>query len=70
MRQANAPVEVITDHMATRRVVDMIESDAERLERGLRMLDEAYEVLAPLNRQMEWHLEARKAACSIDEVCK
>lgn len=67
--EPNAPIAVIEDHRATRRVVDMTETDQERLERGLEKMHEAYEILAPLNRQADWRLEARRAACALEEVC-
>jgi hypothetical protein len=34
------------------------------------MIEQAREMLAPLNREAEWRFDARKAACSIEEMCK
>lgn len=66
-REANAPVVEMEDFRNTRQVIDLTLSDEQRLFRGLQLLDEAYEMLAPLNRQMDWRLEARRAACSVWE---
>jgi hypothetical protein len=68
MIEPNAPVTEMEEFRNTRRVVDLTESDEERLVRGLQLLHEAYEVLAPLNRMADWRLDARKAACSLEEV--
>lgn len=68
-REANAPVAVISDFAPTRRVVDLTETDEERLLRGLELLDQARELLAPLDRQADWRLDARRAACALEEVC-
>lgn len=66
-REECTPVEAIEDHRATRRVVDLTETDAERLLRGLELLDLAREVLGSVDRDMEWRLDARRAACSVWE---
>jgi hypothetical protein len=68
MREQCAPVEIIHDS-ATRRIVDLTATSVEKLQRGLQMLYEAREVLAEVEREMEWRLEARKAACTLEEVC-
>jgi len=68
-REQNAPVEAIEDHRATRRVVvDLTETDAERLLRGMELIDRGRDALEPIEREMEWRLEARRAACSLDEI--
>jgi len=68
-REHNAPVEAIEDHRATRRiVVDLTETDAEKLLRGLEHIDRGRDVLESLEREMQWRLDARRAACSLDEI--
>ena len=68
-REQNAPVEAIEDHRATRRVVvDLTETDAEKLLRGLEHIDRGRDVLESLEREMQWRLDARRAACSLDEI--
>lgn len=68
-REACAPVEIIDDHRATRRcVIDETESDEETLLRAFELIDRGREMLAQIERQMEWRLEARRCAYSIDEV--
>lgn len=69
-REDCAPVEIMSDHRQTvgcRTVVDLTETDQERLLRGLELLDRARELLGPLDREADWRLEARRAACSIWE---
>jgi hypothetical protein len=67
--ETNAPVAVIDDR-ATRRVIDLTDGDEERMAKAAWHLEQARELLAPLNREAEWRLDARKAACSIEEMCK
>lgn len=67
--EPNAPVAVIDDHRATRRVVDLTTSDEETLLRAFELIDQGRELLAKVEREMQWRLEARKAACTLEEVC-
>jgi hypothetical protein len=67
MREQCAPMEVIHD-TATRRVVDEQPADEKRMALAAWHLEQARELLAPLNREAQWRLEARMAAYSIDEV--
>lgn len=69
MREACAPLEIIEDFRATRRVVDLTDSDEERMAKAAWHLAQAEELMAPLNREAEWRLDARKAACTLEEVC-
>jgi hypothetical protein len=70
MREACSPIEIIDDHRATRRVVDLTDSDEERMAKAAWHLEQIAELLAPLNREAQWRLEARRAACSLEEVGK
>jgi hypothetical protein len=70
-REQNAPVQAIEDHRATKRiVVDLTETDVERLVRGLELIDRGRgrDVLEPIEREMQWRLDARRAAFSLDEI--
>lgn len=68
MREQCAPVEVIDDHRQTRRVVDLTESDVDRVRRGMELIEQGREILASVERTMEWRLDARKAACTLEEM--
>lgn len=68
MRESCAPVEVIEDHRATRRVVDLTDDDASRVRRGMELIEQGREILASVERELEWRLDARRAACSLWEV--
>lgn len=67
--EPNAPVAVIDDR-ATRRVIDLTDTDEERMAKAAWHLEMASELMAPLNREAPWRLEARRAACSLEEVCQ
>jgi hypothetical protein len=69
IRESCAPVKVITDHAATRRVVDLTETDADKVRRGMELIEQGREILASVEREFEWRLDARRAACSLEEVC-
>jgi flavin reductase (DIM6/NTAB) family NADH-FMN oxidoreductase RutF len=68
VREACAPVEIIHDS-ATRRIVDLTATDEERMAKAAWHLAQAEELMAPLNRECQWRLDARKAACTLEEVC-
>lgn len=67
-RESCAPVAVIDDHRATRRVVDLANDDANRVRRGMELIEQGREILAAVEREMEWRLDARRAVCSLWEV--
>jgi flavin reductase (DIM6/NTAB) family NADH-FMN oxidoreductase RutF len=67
VRESCAPVEIIHDS-ATRRIVDLTASDEERMAKAAWHLAQAEELMAPLNREAAWRLEARRAACTLWEV--
>lgn len=69
MREQCAPVSIIDDFKATRRVVDLTESDVDKVRRGMELIEQGREILASVERTMEWRLDARRAACSLEEVC-
>lgn len=69
VREPCAPVEIISDHRQTvRMVVDMTLSDEETMTKAAWHMQQAADLLAPLNREAEWRLDARRAACSIDDI--
>lgn len=70
MRDTNAPVEVITDYANTRRVVDMTENDTDAVRRGMELIEQGRAILERVEREFQWRLEARRAACSLEEVCQ
>jgi hypothetical protein len=50
--------------------VDLTDDDASRVIRGMELIEKGREILASVERELEWRLDARKAACSIEEMCK
>lgn len=68
IRESCAPVAVIDDFKATRRVVDLTESDADRVRRGMELIEQGREILASVERTMEWRLDARRCACTLEEM--
>lgn len=71
-REPCAPVEIISDHRATRRVVDLEPSEEEVLAEAAHHLaraawhsERAVELLAPLNRVAAYRHEAESA---VDEI--
>jgi hypothetical protein len=70
VREACAPLEIIEDFRATRRVVDLTADDSDRVRRGMELIEQGREILASVEREMEWRLEARAAAYTLEEVCK
>lgn len=61
-------MEVIHD-TATRRVVDETVADEKRMALAAWHMEQVRELLAPLNREAQWRLEARRAACTLEEIC-
>lgn len=51
-RESCAPVEVIDDHRATRRVVDLTDDDASRVRRGMELIEQGREILASVEREL------------------
>jgi hypothetical protein len=67
VRESCAPVEIIHDS-ATRRVIDLTADDSDRVRRGMELIEQGREILASVEREMQWRLEARLAAYSLDEM--
>lgn len=68
MRESCAPVAVIDDYKETRRVVDMTSDDADRVRRGMELIEQGREILASVEREFEWRLDARRCACTLEEM--
>jgi hypothetical protein len=67
VRESCAPVEISHDS-ATRRVIDLTADDSDRVRRGMELIEQGREILASVEREMQWRLEARLAAYSLDEM--